>query len=275
MPDLPRRIIIAASSDIGNALARDWLSAGCEVHGTFRTRSASVDGLERAGARLLHCDLSNDAATTTACEALKRRAGDWDVLVIAQGVQDPIGPFLECDFAQWAASYQVNFTAQLRVLHAMLPCRRRTAALAPLVLLFAGGGTNNATLNYSAYTLAKVALIKAVELLDAEVPDCRFAIVGPGWVKTKIHDSTLAAGGRAGANYQRTIEKLAGDECVPIERVVACCNWLVTAPAEVVSGRNFSTAFDAWGNPRLEELLRADREMYKLRRAGNHLRVCA
>jgi NAD(P)-dependent dehydrogenase (short-subunit alcohol dehydrogenase family) len=264
-----RRIIIGASSDIGDALARDWLAVGCKIHGTFRTPSSAVESLAQAGAAFVRCDLSDQDSIGGACTELRRQAADWDVLVLAPGTQDPIGPFLECDFPEWSASIEVNFTSQMRVVHELLPVRRRGAASAPLVLLFAGGGTNNATLNYSAYTISKIALVKAVELLAAELPDCRFAIVGPGWVKTKIHESTLNANQRAGANYQRTLDKLSGNDCVPMSRVVACCNWLVGAAADVVSGRNFSLVFDAWGDPRLDELLRADAEMYKLRRAGN------
>ena len=266
---LPRRIIISASSEIGRALAEDWLGSGCEVHGTFRTPGAGVDELERAGANLTHCDLADAASIASACEKLRCASADWDVLVLAAGSLEPIGPFADCDFAAWAASMTVNFISQMHVLHELLPARRRNSGLPPLALFFAGGGANNATINYSAYTLAKIELTKAVELLDAELPDCRFAILGPGWVKTKIHEATLQAGERAGANYQRTLDKLARDECVPMELVVECCNWLVGAPREVIGGRNLSAVYDAWGDPRLVEMLRADRDMYKLRRAGN------
>jgi NAD(P)-dependent dehydrogenase (short-subunit alcohol dehydrogenase family) len=266
---LPRRILISASSDIGRALAEDWLGSGCEVHGTFRTRGAGIDELERAGARLTHCDLASAGSIAAACDELRRAAADWDVLVLAAGSLDPVGPFAECDFAAWSASLTANFIAQMHVLHELLPARRRGSGLSPLALFFAGGGANNATVNYSAYTLAKIALTKAVELLDAELPDCRFAILGPGWVKTKIHEATLQAGERAGANYRRTLDKLARDECVPMELVVECCNWLVGAERHVIGGRNFSAVYDAWGDPRLDEMLRGDRDMYKLRRAGN------
>jgi NAD(P)-dependent dehydrogenase (short-subunit alcohol dehydrogenase family) len=267
MPPLPRRIVISASSDIGLALALDWLAAGCEVHATYRTPGTAVDELANAGASVLPCDLADTASICRAGEELRRRAIDWDVLVLAAGTIEPIGPFAECDFEAWSASMQVNFTGPMRVLRELLPARRRGGE--PLALFFAGGGTNNATVNYSAYTLAKIALIKAVELLAAEIGDCRFSIVGPGWVNTKIHQATLAAGPRAGEAYRRTREKLATDDWVPMDRVVACCNWLVQAPADVITGRNFSTAGDAWGDGRLDELLRNDPDMYKLRRAGN------
>ena len=269
MPDLLRRIIISASSDIGRALACDWLKSACDVHGTFRTRTAAVDEIERAGTKLIPCDLSDADSISAACGQLRRHASGWDVLVLAAGALEPVGPFVDCDFQEWSASIAANFTGQMQVLHELLPVRRRNAVLPPLVLLFAGGGANNAPLNYSAYTLSKIALIKAAELLDAEVSDCRFAILGPGWVKTKIHDATLSAKTRAGVNYQRTLDKLARNECVPMDRVVECCNWLLRSDASIVSGRNFSAAFDAWGDPRLDELLRSDPGMYKLRRAGN------
>lgn len=269
MFDLPKRIIVSASSEIGHALAANWLAAGCQVHGTYRTPSAAVDQLSASGAKMSPCELADAASILRSCHDLREQLPDWDVLVLAAGTIEPIGPFVDGNFAEWSKSIQANFTGQMHVLHELLPARRRGGALPPLALLFAGGGTNNATVNYSAYTLSKIALIKAVELLAAEVIDCRFAIVGPGWVKTKIHQATLLAGQRAGDAFRRTRERLAGNDCVSMERVVACCNWLVQAPTEVINGRNFSTAFDAWGDPRLSDLLRCDRDMFKLRRAGN------
>lgn len=269
MPKLARRIVVSTSSDIGHALVADWLSAGCEVYGTYRTPSAAAEQLSQQAAHLIPCDLANGKSIERACGELRGRAKAWDVLVLAAGAIDPIGPFEACDFSKWAESFQVNFTGQMQVLRELLPARRRGGRLTPLALLFAGGGANGAPLNYSAYTLAKIALTKAVELLAAEIADCRFVIVGPGWVDTKIHQATLAAGERAGDNLRRTQEKIASGEWVSMDHVVECCNWLVTAPAEVISGRNFSTAFDAWGDPRLDELLKSDSNMFKLRRAGN------
>ena len=120
--------------------------------------------------------------------------------MLCPGTQEPAGPFVTCNFDAWEESVRVNFTGQIRIIQELLPTRRVHPALEPLVLLFAGGGTNNATVNYSAYTISKIALIKMCELLDAEVPDTRFAILGPGWVKTKIHEATLRVGAQAGAN---------------------------------------------------------------------------
>lgn len=264
-------IIISASSDIGAAMSRRWLARGWKVFGTYRKPSESVAELERRGADLIHCDLADPVSIRNACAGLQGHCPKWDALVMCPGTQDPVGLFLECRFDEWATSVEVNFTAQLRVIHGLLPSRRAGSEPGPCVLLFAGGGTNSATINYSAYTVSKIALIKMCELLDAEIPDTRFVIVGPGWVKTKIHEATLKAGRQAGLNYQRTIDTIAGDKCTPMEQVLDCCDWLVDAPRQLIGGRNFSVVFDRWGSRELEAKLAEEPDMYKLRRFGNAL----
>ena len=87
-----------------------------------------------------------------------------------------------------------------------------------------------------------------VELLDAEITDTSFSILGPGWVKTKIHDSTLQSPESAGSNYFKTVEMLEknGEKCFPMEKAIECCNWILSSPRELVGGRNFSSVFDPW-----------------------------
>lgn len=266
-------IIISASSDIGSALSRRWLARGWSVFGTYRTRSLAIDELNNHGIKLVHCDLSDTISIREACSDLRNLCSRWDVLVICSGAQEPISPFIDCSFDEWEAAVRLNFTSQMRIIHELLPSRRFNSILAPRVLLFAGGGTNSAPVNYSAYTISKIALIKMCELLDAEIPDSCFVIIGPGWVKTKIHNSTLKARQQAGANYQRTLEKLYGNDCTPMEQVLDCCDWVVDAPRGVISGRNFSVVFDKWNTEELEMLLVEEPNMYKLRRYGNEWSV--
>jgi NAD(P)-dependent dehydrogenase (short-subunit alcohol dehydrogenase family) len=262
-------IMISASSDIGSAMSLRWLARGWNILGSYRTMSHVVDDLKSSGIKLIHCDLSDLKSIHNACSSLRTLCSQWDVLVLCPGTQDPVGTFTECNFDEWEKSVRVNFTNQMRIIHELLPSRRINSALGPCVLLFAGGGTNNAPVNYSAYIISKIALIKMCELLDAEVSDTRFVIVGPGWVKTKIHESTLKAGARAGANYQRTMEKLASNECTPMEQVLDCCDWLIDSPRELIGGRNFSLVFDMWGTKTLTKRLTEEPNMYKLRRYGN------
>lgn len=268
--DLKRRIILSASSDIGTALAQSWLAQGFEVLGTFRTYSVNCNKLEHAGAKLIQCDLNDKISSDSAVKELSS-FGKWDILTVAAGTVEPIGNFLETNFNDWENSIRINFISQLRFLHGMLPYRRQSSKFMPLVLFFAGGGTNNATVNYSAYTISKIASIKMCELLDAEIPDTRFVILGPGVVKTKIHEATLNSPEKAGSNYKKTIEILSGGKCYPMSKVVDCCNWLIAGDRNIISGRNFSAVNDKWGYRELENLLASDQNIYKLRRFGNNL----
>ena len=264
-------IIISASSGIGEALGKSWAQKGWKVFGTYRTKSDSVNELERDfGVSFVPCDLRSTPSIEGACRHLKQICPVWDVLVFATGSLDPIGPFEKISFDEWEKSIQVNFIQQMRILHALLPNRARTASREPCVLLFAGGGVNNAVVNYSSYTISKISLTKICELLDAEMPDVRFAIVGTGWVKTKIHEATLRAGAEmAGINFQRTEEKFKSSDWVPMEQVIECCTWIATTSSKGVRGRNFSVTHDAFGDPALEKILERNPDMYKLRRSNN------
>ncbi len=262
-------IIISASSDIGTAIAQRWSARGWTVFGTYRTGSQAVEKLRSSGIRLIPCDLSDSASIGRVCSELSMLCRQWDILAMCPGALDPIGAFIQCSFDEWEDSVRINFTGQMHIVHELLPSRRVNSVFGPCVLFFAGGGTNNAPVNYSAYIVSKIALIKMCELLDAEISDTRFVIIGTGWVTTRIHEATLRAEARAGPHNQITINKLASNECIPMETVLDCCDWAVNAPRELVSGRNFSVAFDMWGTKELEKKLAQEADMYKLRRHGN------
>lgn len=263
-------VVMSASSDIGSALCERWVRRGWKVFGTYRTNSASIEKLRSMGLGLLSCDLSEPESVRRACTELRGLCPNWRALVICPGSTEPVGPFLDCNFQDWADSIRVNFTAQMQLVHELLNTREVSAPRGPSVIFFAGGGTNDAPRNYSAYIISKIALIKMCELLDAEVADTKFSIIGPGWVKTKIHSATLRAGRRAGSNYQKVVDRLKnGEGWTPMDAVLDCCDWIVNQPRQTVSGRNFSVVYDAWKTAELESALAEDPNLYKLRRHGN------
>jgi NAD(P)-dependent dehydrogenase (short-subunit alcohol dehydrogenase family) len=135
--------------------------------------------------------------------------------------------------------------------------------------MFAGGGTNSAVSHYSAYTISKIASIKMIELLDYEIADCKFSIIGPGWVESKIHNATIKAGSRAGTNYDKTLHMRGSKLMSPVQFVIEACNWVIEKPKEISSGRNFSAVFDDFSSNELETVLSENVDFFKLRRYGN------
>ncbi len=250
-------IIISISSDIGIAMAKRWKARGWDVSGTYRIASLEVDRLRQLGIGLVDCRLLDIYSIEKACSSLQESSPDWDVLVMCSGTLEPVSNFANCYFDEWERSLRVNFTSQMRILRRMLLFRRRNSDLGSCVLFFAGGGVNNAPVNSSAYIVSKIALIKMCELLDAEIPDTRFTIIGPGWVDTKIHKELPS-------KYIKF---------TPIHKILDCCDWVIDSPRQVIGGRNFSVVSDRWGTQELIEALIWHPNMYKLRRQGNDWRV--
>ncbi len=260
------RIILSASSDIGISLATSWIEAGHVVFGTFRNRTTGQK-LRKAGVASYYCNLNSFEATRRASKRLARGllGRRWSVLVMAAGTQNPVGLFRENKFAEWEDSISVNFTRQVQFLHALLP----HAEVGAQVIFFAGGGTNGIVDRYSSYTISKIASIKLCELLAAEEPHLKFTSIGPGWVRTKIHQETLDAGLRAGENWEKTKARLASGNFFPIEKLSQRIEWIVESESEVVSGRNFSAVSDPFENPSFKNWLVADQNRFKLRRHAN------
>ena len=261
------RIILSISSDIGYNLAKDWIKKGHHVYGSYNKKSQNVVRLQKMGAKVFYCNLSKENTINRFLKNIKKIK--WQVLVLAAGSQKPIGRFDKVNFKSWEKSIDINFIKQLKVLHAIVKNKKKKSR-SPIVLFFAGGGTNNATLNYSAYTISKIASIKMVELLDAELKDIRFVILGPGWVKTKIHQQTLNAKIGSGKNYFRTKLHFKENNFYAMEKVIKCCNWLIASKRSLISGRNFSAVNDPWENKKIIKINK-DYNNFKLRRFGNEI----
>ena len=266
-----RAIVVGASSDIATELCIIWRSRNWHITGTFRNASRATDNLVSKGIDLIECDFIDLKSIDLASLWLMKHTGRWDILVLATGTMNPIGKFGEVNPDNWSASITANVLGPLRMLHDLLPFRLNTQNFVPTVVLFAGAGTNNAPTNYSAYVISKIAVMKMTELLAAEYPDTKFVIVGPGWVKTKIHNETLTQRDHAGENFHRTCDKIESEDWTPVSDVVECLDWLFAADHAVVSGRNFSVASGEWRRPELPTLLMQDPNTYKLRRHGNSI----
>lgn len=267
---MPVAIIIGLSSDIGRELAARYAADHWIVWGTYRN-PAVLDKLP-SGVKATPCDLTDREGILTAVNAFRQENLQWDVLVIAAGTEEPIGPFWDCNDDAWDRGIEVNALAPLRFVRRLYPLRNQSGT--PGVAFFSGSGTNNAAPAYSAYCASKIMLIKMCELLDAESPDTSFFIIGPGIVRTKIHEQTLHEPARSGQNYRKVVEFLrSGNPGTSHDDIHACLNWCFNAGKAVVGGRNIALAHDAWrkGGAALMRQIRQNDELYKLRRFGNEL----
>jgi NAD(P)-dependent dehydrogenase (short-subunit alcohol dehydrogenase family) len=251
-------LIVGISSDISLSLARRFLDRGARVWGTYRSWSGAIGSLQAQGAVLSFLDVDDSDSVAEFAAKITTSGYFWNRFISAVGILAPIGPFFDADFDAWDRAVRTNSLSQLRVLRSVFAVRDQNELAR--AILFAGGGTNSPFDNYSAYCLGKIMLIKACELLDSEEKNLSISILGTGWVNTKIHQQTLAAGRTAGGNFDRTrkfIESGSG-EGTSLQTVADCIDWCFAAPREAVGGRNFSIVHDNWRDPSfIDDLVRA------------------
>jgi NAD(P)-dependent dehydrogenase (short-subunit alcohol dehydrogenase family) len=263
-------LILGITSDIGRELAVRFVADDWAVVGTYR-QAAHLSGLPSA-CRVFPCDVESRPSVDDFLDACARANVVWDAVVVAVGTEEPIGSFWESDEDEWERGITVNALAPLRILRKVYRLRNPTGR--PCVIFFSGAGTNSAAPAYSAYCASKILLIKMCELLDAESPDTSFVIIGPGIVRTKIHEQTLLVPGRSGANYRKVVDFLgSGHPGTSHDDIYACVQWCIQAEKDAVGGRNISLVYDVWrdGKANLTAALCRDPELYKLRRFGNDL----
>jgi len=220
------------------------------VIGTYNNKTKIINELKKKGVVLYKLDLKNKKKVDMVAKKILSKSKNWDYLVSATGSLEPISSILKSNIDKWESSIYINCLGQIRFLKNLLIKNKKKRK----ILFFAGGGTNNAIKNYSAYTLSKILLIKFVELLDFEEKLINVGILGPGYIETKLHKKKIN-------NKENQKKKL--------NKVIKFVNWFFLKSKKIVSGRNFSLINDEWGSKKLDNLLKKNQDLYKLRRFGN------
>ena len=122
--------------------------------------------------------------------------------------------------------------------------------------------------NMPAYAASKAALVRFTETLALELKEHNIQVnaVAPGFVVTRLHQQTLEAGSRAGADFLgKTREQIAQggvDPAIPAALVA----FLASARADRITGKFLSSVWDDWTNfdQHLDEIEETD--VYTLRR---------
>jgi dihydromonapterin reductase/dihydrofolate reductase len=261
-------VIISVSSDIGNFLARQYLSRGWRVIGTYRQKN-NLKGLDQISPDLFKLDITKAAQINTFITRLKRRKVRWDRLICSVGSLLPAQDFFECDFDQWQDSLYVNAIGPLRLVHGLYPLGKSGAQ----VVFFAGGAANGTVVHMSAYAISKIMLTKMTEFIDAEYPHLHVSIIGPGWTLTKIHEEILKDKKASRPKRIQTENDMKHKPSTRLSDIDDCIEWVCGQPKSLTSGRNFSVVYDPWRQDKRQSLVKAlknDADMYKLRRHANH-----
>lgn len=152
---------------------------------------------------------------------------EWDLLIITIGTVAPVQMWWKQDLFEWTDCVVSNLITPFRMLQSLWPKHKPDST----VIWFAGSNPQKIMPGYSAYNCSKIAVIKLIEQMDHETPDCKFIAFGPGYVKTKIHEATIEA------NWPN--ERLArGDKGTSMEDIYEALAFCIRADKNDVGGRN-------------------------------------
>lgn len=254
-----RIVVVGGTGGIGSAVVRTLLDEGASVLATGRD-VGRLRELESLGARSERLEL----AETHAASRLRSLVGDvLDGLVVTAAELGPIGPTRGVDPDAVERSLREQPIAALRLIQSCASAIDASAS--PSIILFSGGGATNAFPNYTAYALAKVAIVRLVENLAVEEPNWKVNAVAPGFIATRIHEATLEAGRAvAGPYYDQTRAQLAD----PVSPTAAAelVAFLLSDESVGISGRLISAVWDDWRSDECQRLLREDPAFARLRR---------
>ena len=202
-PDRRIALVTGASRGIGRAVALALAASGAHIIALARTQGAleDLDDAIRAvnptaenPTTLVPCDLRDHAAIDRLGEALYRRWGRLDVLVGNAGALGPLSPLHHVDPKQWDDVFAINVTANWRLIRALDPLLRQSAA--GRVVFVTSGAANRADLRayWGPYAASKAALDALARTYAAETINTsavRVMLVNPGPLRTRMRAAAM------------------------------------------------------------------------------------
>jgi NAD(P)-dependent dehydrogenase (short-subunit alcohol dehydrogenase family) len=257
-------VIVGAGRGIGEAIALRFAAEGAKLVLAARTApelQAVTELVKAAGgtANFVVADVTAPPEVASLVERSIELFGHIDILVNAAGIYGPIGRVWEIDAREWANAFSVNLFGAFLLCQAVLPHMIRAGR--GKIINFSGGGATSPLCRFSAYGVSKAAVVRLTETLAEEVKEFNIQVnaIAPGAVDTKLQDSVLAAGGRAGDLLQR-IRRLreTGEGGTPREVPAELAVFLASEASRNLTGRLISAPNDkweSWTDERIEQVM--------------------
>lgn len=185
-------LVTGASRGIGAAAAKALAAAGAHVVLTART----VGGLEETddairgkggSATLIPLDLLKLEEIDRLGPALAQKFGGLDILVGNAGMLGTLCPLQQADPKEWQRVFDVNVTANFRLIRTLDPLLRAAPA-GRAMFVTTGAGVVAGRAYWGAYSASKAALESMVRVWagETEKTNLRINLIDPGGVRTAM-----------------------------------------------------------------------------------------
>ena len=261
-------ILTGSSSGIGRALALRLLGRGHLVWGLARSEQSDLDGKFGGRFRSSRCDVAQWDQVEGAARDAEAAWTHADGLITCAALQGEIGPAVSADPARWGATVRANLDGTFHAIRAFHPLLSRAPRRAKIVC-FSGGGATKARARFSAYGVAKTAVVRLVETIAEEEKVAALDInaVAPGAINTRLTEEVLSLGPAivGEAEYQSAFKQRAAGGA-PLEQALDLVEWLLSPESDGISGRLLSAPWDPWPGLARNGAALSESDVYMLRR---------
>ena len=261
-------VLTGSSSGIGRALATRLLARGHRVWGLARSDQSDFAAEHAGNFRATRCDVADWSQVQRAAAEIATAWPHVDGLVTCAGTLGEVGRTAAADSAKWSATVRVNLDGtffSLRAFEAQLARAPRRAK----IVCFSGGGATKLRANFSAYGVAKTAVVRLVETVAEEERTRALDInaIAPGAINTRLIDEVLALGPAVvGEAEFATAQKQKATGGASLDRALDCVEWLLSPASDGISGRLVSAPWDPWPTLDAHRAELAAGDIYTLRR---------
>ena len=255
-------LVVGGSGAVGSAVVNRLADDGCRVLSASRSL-----GLDREGVCCVTCDvLASNAGRTLRGAVEAELGGCLDVLVWCAGTLGVITPTRSVTTDDMIRLYREHVTCFLEAVGELASFLDQSDTAA--IIAFSGGGATAPFPRYTPYAAAKVALVRVIENLAEEEPTWRVNAIAPGFIASKMHDVTLAAGAEAvGSYFEETRTRLM--DPVPPSAAADLVSFLISPAGVGITGRLISAPWDPWADVVWRERLRSHPTLGRLRRVDD------
>jgi NAD(P)-dependent dehydrogenase (short-subunit alcohol dehydrogenase family) len=271
--DAKNIVITGGSLGIGLEIAVKAAAAGARVIIAARNEAdlkkalAELTHISRNDHHIYPLDVSQYDAVQTFAKWCAHRFGTIDGLVNCAGIYGPIGKFSQIDIKKLDEAIRINLLGTVYMCHSFIPVMK--ASVLKKIVNYSGGGAASPFPHYTAYSTSKIAIVRFTENLAWELCDDGFDVncVAPGFVITRLHQDTLAAGpGLCPPAFYENTKKQIETGGIPADKAANLTVYLLSGASEGITGKFISAPWDAWEDEAFRERLRSDKDFATLRR---------
>ena len=262
-----RIVLTGSSTGIGRALAERLLAQGHEVWGLARSEQAELAS-RAPGFRASRCDVGTWTDVERTADEVAAAWGRVDAVIACAGAQGEIGRTLAADPARWSATVRGNLDGTFHTLRAFAPLLARAERRAK-VICFSGGGATKPRARFSAYGVAKTAIVRLVETIAEEERGQPLDInaIAPGAINTRLTEEVLALGPAVvGEAEYAAAQKQKAAGGASLEKALGLVAWLLSPASDGISGRLLAAPWDPWASLGEKAAELAGSDIYTLRR---------